>query len=138
MAFLLDCSIFEGTERALTHNTYHDLFSETSIDVVTAYQGYRKWHIARKFSMTSTTTHALIKALMRHNMDLEHHFIRVVCEFMCSNYDYDERVRKRALKQQRAAEELQQAEDVSNLQSAFDKMYSNEYIIENGIPDMVE
>ena len=38
MAFSLDCSIFEGTERALTHNTYHDLFSEIPIDVGTAYQ----------------------------------------------------------------------------------------------------
>ena len=57
---------------------------------------------------------------------------------MCPNYDYERRVRKRALEQQREVEELQRAEDESNLREAFDETYSDEFLLEHGVPEMVE
>lgn len=32
--------------------------------------------------------YALIKALLRHYADLEFHHVHIVCEFMCTNYNY--------------------------------------------------
>ena len=67
--------------------------------MVTAFQGYREWHIARKFSLTSTQSHAYIKALLRHGLDLKYDFICRVLEYMCVDYDYNKRLRKSCMAQ---------------------------------------
>ena len=93
--------------------------------IVTAFQGHHKWHIARRFSLTSTTTHTLIKALLRHYLDLQHHFVRVVCEFMCHTYDYD----KRAEEVERREAEAEEEEQTT---------YTDAELLENGVPEVAE
>ena len=73
--------------------------------LVTACQGHREWHIARRLSFTSTTTHALIKALLRHSADLEYDYVRTVCEFMCSKYDFDKQMEEQTRRENEATEE---------------------------------
>ena len=71
---------------------YYGLFSLLPVIMVTVFQGHREWHIARKFSLTSTTSHVLVKALLHNDMDLEFDCVCHVCEYMCKNYDYEKRV----------------------------------------------
>ena len=135
LSFSLECSIFNENERKDTHNEYYLLFSELDIKQVTAFHGHREWHIARKLSLTSTSTHALIKALLRHNMDFEHDFIRTVCEYMCPNYNHDERVRKHVEEQQRTEEEEAEQDDEEIDATGT---YTDEYLLEHGVPTLVE
>ena len=70
------CSRFEGEEKKQTHEEYFDLFQSMPLTLVTAFQGHREWHIARRLSLTSTTTYAAIKALLRHSVDIKYNYIR--------------------------------------------------------------
>lgn len=79
---------FSGDDRDKVHAIYLDIYKVFPVTVVTAFQGHREWHVARRHSFTSTTTHALIKAMLRHYGDLEFDYVRIVCEYMCPNYIY--------------------------------------------------
>ena len=80
---------------------------------------------------TSTTTHALIKALLRHDLDLEFDCVCKVCEYMCKEYDHEKRVEEHA---RREAEDV--VEDEESL--ADHNTYSDEELLEHGVPELTE
>ena len=123
-AFGIIASAATGIEKNQIHSEYFALFLSLPVTVVTAFQGYREWHIARMFRLTSTTSHALIKALLRHELDLQYDFVRVVCEYMCRNYNYNCRLEERNNRE--AA--LQAAEDEDS-NSQQEENYSDEYLL---------
>ena len=128
LAFALECSnCLNEIDTKDTHKDFFELFQSLPVTVVAAFQGHREWHIARRFSLTPTTTHALIKALLRHYSDLQHDFVRVVCEFMCHTYDYD----KRAEEVERREAEAEDAEEEQTT-------YTDAELLENGVPEVAE
>ena len=48
------------------HSAYHEYVPLLPVTMDPSFQGQREWHIARKFSLTSTASHALVKALLHH------------------------------------------------------------------------
>ncbi len=117
-----------------THAIFYEIFALIPVKLVTAFQGYCKWHLARKCSFRSISTHAMIKALLRHYQDLEFDFIQTICEFMCPNYDYSKRMRACAL-------DLQWSEKaVNNINSSNSGnfIYTDAELLENGDPDPVK
>ena len=66
------------------------------VKLFAVYHGYCEWYIARRLSRTSTTTHALIKALIRHYVDLKHDYFHIVRKFMRRNYNYRKSVQEHA------------------------------------------
>ena len=118
-------------ERKDVHNVYLDIYKALPVKVVTAFQGHREWHIARRLSLTSTTTHALIKTLLRHHLDLEFDCIRIVCEFMCPNYNYEDRVIEHA---RREVEESNKDE----AEVAEEDVLTDAHLLEFGVPESAE
>ena len=70
LEFSLEFSRSSGIEKEDTHNKFFEVFKAVPMIMVTAFQGHKEWHLARCFSLTSTTTHVLIKALLRHYFTL--------------------------------------------------------------------
>ena len=66
LAFSLEFSRSSGIEKEDTHNKFFEVFKAVPVTMVTTFQGHKEWHLAHCFGMTSTTTHTLIKALLRH------------------------------------------------------------------------
>ena len=89
-------------------------------------------HIARKFSLTSTQSHAYIKALLRHGLDLKYDFICRVLKYMCVNYDYNKRLRK---SRERERQENLADESDNNSQSSD---CSDEDLLAFGVPETTE
>ncbi len=140
LAFALELARKKGRAMKETHDEFFELFSELPVESVTAFQGFPEWHIARRLSLTSTTTHALIKALLRHYYDLEHDYIRTVCEFMCKNYDYNERMRERTRSEEEDTEAEQQYhdEDADEELDNLPEIYTDEYLLSNELPNGLE
>ena len=90
--FDLEFSSVSAGRKAAVHNTYYQMLMDCPMEMVTFCQGHREWHLARKFSLTSTSGHALFKALLRHNLDFQHPFVCTVVEYARKQYDYEDRV----------------------------------------------
>ena len=133
LGFSLECSASKGKEKQQTHDEFYEKFQDLPVTQVTAFQGHREWHIARRLSFTSTTTHALIKVLLRHYCDLEFDCVRKVCEFMCSNYNYDERVQQYESRQSNDSDSEPGSPDSNDIDICED-----EELLENGIPELIE
>ncbi len=56
--FLLECLNEDGQQTQDTHQECYKIFKNLPLEMVTAFQGYCEWHVAQKFSITSTTLHA--------------------------------------------------------------------------------
>ena len=130
-AFGIIASAATGVQKMQIHSEYFALFLSLPVTVVTAFQGYREWHIARMFRLTSTTSHALVKALLRHGLDLQYDFVRVVCEYMCKHYNYERRLEEQA----RNAPAPEESDDAGSIPS---EDYSDDYLLEYGVPDLAQ
>ncbi len=50
---------------------FFKLFCDYDVTMVTTLQGHREWHITRKFGLSSNQAHALVKALLHHDLDCD-------------------------------------------------------------------
>ena len=109
---------------------YCEMFQLLPVTIVTAFQGHCEWHIACQFSLTSTNSHSVTKALLRHYLDLKYNLVCQVCEFMCKNYDYEKIAKEHAWRE---------AEDTEEKESPVDQnTYSDKELIEHGVPTMAK
>ena len=136
--FALDCSSEVGNEMNSTHEEYFQLFQAIPVTQVTTHQGYPEWHIARKFSISSTQAHALLKALLRHDYDLKYECVRTVLEFACKNYNYDNRVEEVQRREQEEEQRQQQQEEDEDGNSQETEEYSDSYLLQVGVPELIE
>ena len=136
--FALDCSSEVGNEMNSTHEEYFQLFQAIPVTQVTTHQGYPEWHIARRFSISSTQAHALLKALLRHDYDLKYECVRTVLEFACKNYNYDNRVEEVQRREQEEEQRQQQQEEDEDGNSQETEEYSDSYLLQVGVPELIE
>jgi len=101
----------KSAEAKRTHAMYYDLLCNADVDQVTAFPNGKEFHLARRFSLTSKQTYALLLVLKRHYKDLDYDYIRVVFDFMYKNYNIEQR-------QQQKANDEQAANDAANNNNA--------------------
>ena len=136
-AFALECSGLNGLEKTTTHNKNFELFQSIPVTLVTTFQGHQEWHIARRFSFTSRTTHTLIKTLLCHKLDLEYNYVHVVCEVMCCNYDYEKRVEVHE-SQEEVVNTPSDNYDMTSSSPDVDGLYTDGELLDDGVPELVE